>query len=426
MKLTVTRSLFVLLLLLCMPAVVQAQFAFANHNGAISITGYTDSDETVIIPDTISGFPVTDIASWAFFSLDRPTSITNIVIPDSVTSIGGGAFFACDSLINVNIPKGVTSIEDSTFQGCMSLKHIWLPDGVTNIGTQAFGMCYSLEDINIPGSVKTFGTSIFSSCYNITSIMIEDGVTSIAGVFQDCTSLTNIVIPSSVTNIDTAFKNCGGLQSVKIPDNVTSIGFQTFYACSGLTSVIVPTNVTSIGQDAFSECGGLTNIFIPDSVNNIAEDAFGDCFKLTSIVIPSGITHIDYGTFYGCRELAAVYFKGNAPTNIGPSVFYGATNVVVYYLPEATGWGPTFAGRPTAAWLPIAQPADASFGIQNHKFGFSVNWVSDRIIVVDACTNLSSPIWQPVQTNILIGGSFYFIDAQWTNYSGRFYRLRSP
>ena len=91
-----------------------------------------------------------------------------------------------------------------------------------------------------------------------------------------------------------------------------------------------------------------------------------------------------------------------------------------------TGWGATFAGRPTALWLPEARTSDADFGVRTNQFGFNIRWASDKVVVVEASPNLSNPVWTPVSTNTLTGGSSYFSDPQWTNHPTRFYRLRSP
>jgi hypothetical protein len=100
--------------------------------------------------------------------------------------------------------------------------------------------------------------------------------------------------------------------------------------------------------------------------------------------------------------------------------------VTVYYLPETTGWEATFADRPTALWLPQAQTTDASFGVQTNQFGFTINWARGQTVVVEACTDMANPVWSPVETNTLTGGSSYFSDSDWTNHPGRYYRLRSP
>ena len=107
-------------------------------------------------------------------------------------------------------------------------------------------------------------------------------------------------------------------------------------------------------------------------------------------------------------------------------MFQNDTNATVYYLAGTTGWGATFGDRPTALWQPKVQTSDAGFSVMTNGFGFNIAWASGQIVVVDACTNLANPTWFSLETNTLIGDSFYFSDPQWTNYSGRFYRLRSP
>ena len=134
-----------------------------------------------------------------------------------------------------------------------------------------------------------------------------------------------------------------------------------------------------------------------------------------------------------CSSLTSVYFTGNAPSQINDStVFSGDPHddpATVYYLPGATGWGSTFDSRPTALWfLPNPQILNqsASFGVQPGGFGFTISWATNVSVVVEAATNLANPVWIPVSTNTLNGGSSYFSDPQWTNYPGRFYRIQKP
>ena len=116
-----------------------------------------------------------------------------------------------------------------------------------------------------------------------------------------------------------------------------------------------------------------------------------------------------------CTNLTGVYFKGNAPS-VGSACVHDDNNATVYYLPGTTGWGSTFGGRPTVLWNPQVQTSDASFGVRTNQFGFNITGTSNLVIVVEACTNLANPIWSPVGTNTLTGGSSYFSDPQWTNY----------
>jgi len=82
-----------------------------------------------------------------------------------------------------------------------------------------------------------------------------------------------------------------------------------------------------------------------------------------------------------------------------------------------------FGGISAVLWNPQI-PSDASYGVRENQFGFTITGANDLLIEVDACTDLVHPVWVPVGTNILTGGSSYFSDPQWTNYPSRYYRLR--
>ena len=139
------------------------------------------------------------------------------------------AFFFCSSLSEIVIPSSVTSIGDSAFYGCSSLSEIVIPSSVTSIGKGAFVRCDSLSEIVIPSSVTSIGDSTFSYCHSLSEIVIPSSVTSIGdSAFSFCSSLSEIVIPSSVTSIgDSAFYKC------KFPDNlelelISRFGYKIF------------------------------------------------------------------------------------------------------------------------------------------------------------------------------------------------------
>ena len=161
------------------------------------------------------------------------SSLSEIVIPSSVTRIGDSAFDTCSSLSEIVIPSSVTSIGDSAFYGCYSLSEIVIPSSVTSIGDGAFSSCDSLSEIVIPSSVISVGYGAFSFCSSLSEIVIPSSITSIGkGVFSGCSSLSEIVIPSCVTSIgDSAFSGCNSLSKIVIPSSVTSIGDSAFYKC---------------------------------------------------------------------------------------------------------------------------------------------------------------------------------------------------
>ena len=155
--------------------------------------------------------------------------------------------------------------------------------------------------------------------------------------------------------------------------------------------------------------------------------AFHDCPSLTNITLPASVTTIADEAFAVCANLAGAYIKGNAPALTGPGdVFYYSSNVTVYYLPGTIGWAPAYAGRPTMLWNPQAQTTDGSFGVGQNRFGFNIAGTAGIPIVVEACTNLVARSWVSLQSGTLTNGLVYFGDPQWTNYPGRYYRIRSP
>ena len=204
-------------------------------------------------------------------SFNRRVKLSSVVIPKTVTykgtvyhvvGIGGGAFNGCSSLTSIVIQNSVTSIGDWAFGGCSSLTSITIPNSVTSIGIGTFSICSSLTSITIPNSVTSIGDWAFLGCFSLTSITIPNSLTSIgSGTFSICSSLTSVSIPNSVTSIGwVAFRDCSSLKSVTIPNSVTSIGDEAFHNCSLLNSITIPNGVTSIGDWAFHGCKSLKKI----------------------------------------------------------------------------------------------------------------------------------------------------------------------
>ena len=157
--------------------------------------------------------------------------------------INDNAFCYCTSLSNITIPDSVTSIGDSAFYYCYSLSTITIPDSVTNIGNNAFQYCYSSSSIIIPDSVTSICNCTFQACYSLPSIAILDSVTSIGiSAFQNCYSFSSIIIPDSVTSIgSTAFKNCYGVKEYHIlPTSVPTCGTTIFENIPSDCTIYVP------------------------------------------------------------------------------------------------------------------------------------------------------------------------------------------
>jgi hypothetical protein len=356
-----TTTLLSLLLLLALPAVVQAQFNYVITNGTITITGYTGPGGAVTIPNMIGGLPVSGIGFEAFYGC---TNLTSVTISASVTSIGAYVFDSCTDLATITVDTNNPAF--SSMDGVLFDKNqttlvecpegragsYTVPDSVTYIEDSAFQECMELTAVRIGNSVTSIGDGAFTDCRSLTSATIPNSVTSIGdSAFSFCLSLTNITMPGSVTYMgDAAFQSCG-LTSVTIGHSLTNIPDAAFAGCAKLTSVTIPNTVTSIGVEAFDGCSSLTNVTIPNSVTSLENGAFQYCPSLTSIMLPNSVTRIGDEAFYECANLTAIYCWGNAPT-IGLDVFDWDNSATIFYLSGTTGWGPTLGGRPTVMWNP--------------------------------------------------------------------------
>ena len=267
-------------------------YAFAYCSGLTSIT----------IPNS-----VTTIEDRAFFGCSGLVCIT---IPKSVTSIGNSAFLGCDGLRKVIVHDIVAwfGIEFGDFlSNPLSYAHhlysynaeitdLIIPNSVTSIGNLVFYGCSGLTSITIPNSVTRIGKSAFNGCSGLTSITIPNSVTSIGNsAFDGCSGLTSITIPNSVTNIeDGAFQNCSGMSSINIPKSVTSIGKSVFQGCTNLSSISISNSVTNIGSRAFDNANILvvvSQIENPFKIDGKASDnrTFSqNTFSNATLYVPKG------------------------------------------------------------------------------------------------------------------------------------------
>ncbi len=332
--------------------------------------------------DEISYFTgLTSIASQAF---NGCTGLTSITIPENITSIGMGAFKDCtgltkaefasiedlcsmvfedygaNPLVNAHhlyingeeitelvIPNSVTTIGTFAFRGCSSLTSATIPNNVTEIGDGIFSDCTALASVSLPENLTKISVGMFYGCKNLASIIIPEGVISIGrNAFYGCSSLTSLTIPEGVTSIeDLTFFGCSSLTSLTIPEGVTSIGSSAFRDCSSLTFLTIPEGVTIISGAAFKGCSSLTSLTIPEGVTSIGLEAFNGCSSLTSLTIPEGVTSIGSSAFNGCSSLTSVYVKMETPPAIKSTVFSNRANATLY-----VPYGCSEAYEATAYW----------------------------------------------------------------------------
>ena len=197
----------------------------------------TIGDDTFYECSSLTSITIPDsVTSIGYRAFSGCSSLTSITIPAKVENIGGASFGYCSSLKSIeideknknylsengiifskekkviiaypagkteksyNIPNTVTSIGDGAFSGCASLTSVTIPDSVTSISDGAFSGCSSLTSITIPDSVPSIGDRAFSGCTSLTSITIPKNVSSIGNyAFEDCDSLANVYFEETTT-----------------------------------------------------------------------------------------------------------------------------------------------------------------------------------------------------------------------------------
>lgn len=245
----------------------------------VTITKYTGTESTVILPSKISSWPVTKIGEDAF---QDNTTITSVTIPASVTEIGSNAFAGCTNLTSVNyagdwsnltIQSGNPAVQDAANEQLFDFD--FTPDNTAVIVTNYKG---TAADVTIPSRyqgkpVTTIGNTAFQNSA-VTSVTIPDSVTAIySGAFANCSQLTNISIPNSVTFIGfSTFEHCTSLKSITLPSSLNSISEALFFGCSQLTTIHIPVSVTSIGNYAFADCPSLMTVTYPGSKTQWDDD----------------------------------------------------------------------------------------------------------------------------------------------------------
>ena len=238
---------------------------------------------------------VTSIGYMAFYECQKLASIT---IPSSIVKIEGDAFYGCRSttvyimdlaswcrIVFSGNSSNPANYSHRLFLNGNEIKELVIPNSVTSIGKYAFSGCSNITSITIPNSVTSLGASAFAGCTGLTSVSIPSSINSIGNyTFASCSGLNSITIPNSVTSIGSgAFYRCKSLDSVTIPSSINSVGDSTFYGCSGLSSITIPSSVSKIGSTAFKECSSLSTIIIGSGIKTIELESFGLCSEIEDV-----------------------------------------------------------------------------------------------------------------------------------------------
>ncbi|KMZ54224.1 putative cell surface protein, partial [Dorea sp. D27] len=300
-----------------------------------------DSGWTNLSSLDLSGMTeLTTIGDISSYNTNVP-KLVEVKLPDSLTTIGEGAFNRCTGIRLTALPDGVESIGQYAFGFCTKLALTKLPDKVTSIGIAAFRDCTGIKLSALPDGVESIGQYAFYGCTGIRLTALPDGVESIGdGAFYGCTGIKLSALPDGVESIgSSAFSGCIGITLSALPDGVESIGDSAFAGCTGIKLTALPDGVESIGDNAFAGCTGIKLTALPDGVESIGKFAFYGCTDITEMTFPEKLTSIGEGAFSGCTSLAKLTFQSATASTIEGIAFNGvATTGTIYYPAGASGY----------------------------------------------------------------------------------------
>ena len=345
------------------------------------------------------------IGREAFFAC----SLTSITIPSNMTSIGRCVFGSCNKLTTIIVESESTTydsrnncnavIETASNKLVVGCRNTIIPNTVTSIGEGAFEDCNNLVTIAIPNSVTRIENIAFGRCYSLSSISISNSVTSIGeSAFYAC-GLKSVVIPSSVTNIGVrAFNSCNKLATIVVESENTVydsrnncnaiIETASNKLIAGCRNTRIPNDVTCIGEAAFAGCDSLATITIPNSVSSIEYLAFDYCLGLTSITIPYGVTNIEERAFNRCSAISNIYCYANPEglTWSNPDIGFKDSKATICHVFDADAWSTAF---PTANVTFEGNLADYISGTCGDNLTWTLNYQTG-VLTIDGSGDMDN------------------------------------
>ena len=263
--------------------------------------------------------------------------------------VGDAVFKNSPGITELVVPGTMESIPDNAFYGCTNLVKVTLAEGVKSIGSYAFYGCSKLQEVNLPASLTHSGDEAFNYCANLKTVNAPDlaawfgikfGTGSgnpvrYAQVLQiNGEPVVDLVVPESVTRIKNhAFYYGYGLRSITMHDGIIDVEKSAFCNCGGVTNVVFSSGLTNIALYAFYECTNISEVVLNEGVQRIGDYAFQGCSGLRAVVLPSTLSSVGSQVFTRCNNLKAAFAEGTL--KVPEEVFHNCTGLVEVELPNS-------------------------------------------------------------------------------------------
>ena len=343
---------------------------------------YRSGIKNAILPDTVRS-----IGSGAF---EQTRSMVSATLPTTITAVPERMFYA-SYVERVSLPVGLQSIGKAAFFNCMHLTDLQLPEGLITIEDSAFSGCTVLKELTLPGSLKHVGEKVFGGS-NIEIVHVEEGITELAPVmFADC-PLTQVDLPNTLTTIqDGAFYNCTKLKEITLPNSVTQLGEGVFQGCSSLSQVRLSENLKTLPTSTFDGCKALTE-FDFAGITEIGSEAFQNT-GIQILDLPTTVKTLGESAF-AHSALQEIWSLGGVETL--PTDVFAYTQIQTFDIPQglyiAPGAFEYSALQKVATGIDVMEISDGAF--RNCRKLTSVELNEDVTRIGDnafsACTALTS------------------------------------
>lgn len=348
----------------------EGNFEYSVYEGKVTIARCINPVGDIVIPETLGGYPVTRIGYEAF----HHSSLTSIVIPESITSIGGYAFYGCKNLFDVyyggdiaswcsvslgwDEPSYLLSYARNFYIHGELQKDVIIPDTVDRIAEGVFYDYSGLNSVVISDGVKIIGSCAFANCENLTTITIPESLESIGEIpFFGCSNLENVYYTG---NLELWCKNGIAADIIPYTKNLYIDGmlisdelaiesmlqiWNSSFAYSGILSLYL-NDIRMIGDSVFAYCEKLKEVVL-ENITIISVRMFYNCTSLNQVYIPKSVKIIQHDAFNNCPNIETVYYEGTEEEWNSIAVYPGNIDLFeanVVFL-NNTGVKPNFASK---------------------------------------------------------------------------------